>query len=139
MYGLAKGGKQIAKSRKLFIGSFDSLVSLASLQIAFVVLDEALKVTSRRVNAIEYVILPRIENTIAFISDELDEVEREEFFRLKKIKEKKKKRLRVEEEMRSRWKKDSGKEKTTETSETLAPKKDVLGDFKEDKDEDVVF
>jgi len=55
------------------------------LQTSFVTLDEVIKITKRRVNAIEHVIIPRIENTISYISTELDEAEREEFYRLKKI------------------------------------------------------
>ena len=45
-------------------------------------LDEALKVTNRRVNALEFVVIPQLENTISYIMRELDEQEREEFFRL---------------------------------------------------------
>lgn len=52
------------------------------LQTAFVILDEVIKLTNRRVNAIEHVIIPRYENTIKYILSELDEQDREEFFRL---------------------------------------------------------
>jgi len=74
------------------------LVELATLQTCFITLDEAIKVTNRRVNAIEHVIIPKIENTITYIVTELDEMEREEFFRMKKI-QAKKKRDRREAEM----------------------------------------
>lgn len=45
------------------------------------ILDEVIKLTNRRVNAIEHIIIPRYENTIKFIISELDEQDREEFFR----------------------------------------------------------
>eukprot|EP00736_Rhodelphis_marinus_P014247 Rmarinus@m.20058 len=89
--GLAKGGEQIGNCRKAFVGSLDLLIRLASLQISYVLLDEAIKVTNRRVNALENVVIPRFENTISYIKGELDELEREEFFRLKKVQKKKKK------------------------------------------------
>ena len=63
-------------------------MELASLQTSFVTLGEAIKITNRRVNAIEHVIIPRIERTLAYIITELDERERDEFYRLKKIQEK---------------------------------------------------
>ena len=59
------------------------------MQCAFVTLDEAIKTTNRRVNALEHTIIPKLENTILYIKGELDELEREEFFRLKKVQDKK--------------------------------------------------
>ena len=48
-------------------------------------MDEALKVTNRRVNALENVTIPKIANILSGINRELDELEREDFTRLKKV------------------------------------------------------
>lgn len=95
--GLARGGQQIDRIKKNFAKAVDMLVDLASLQSSFVILDEVIKVTNRRVNAIEHVIIPKIERTLEYITTELDEREREEFYRMKKI-QKKKAQMRAEAE-----------------------------------------
>ena len=100
LLGLGRGGTEIRKSVKHYERALDVLVQLASLQTSFVTLDEVIKITNRRVNAIEHVIIPRFENGIRYINAELDEMEREEFFRLKKIQEKKKVRVAKEEKVR---------------------------------------
>ncbi|KAG8673432.1 H(+)-transporting V1 sector ATPase subunit D [Fusarium poae] len=82
--GLGKGGQQVQRCRETYARAVEALVELASLQTAFVILDEVIKVVNRRVNAIEHVIIPRTENTIKYINSELDELDREEFYRLKK-------------------------------------------------------
>ncbi|KRT80730.1 hypothetical protein AMK59_6321 [Oryctes borbonicus] len=87
--GLGRGGQQLGKLKKNYNKAVKLLVELASLQTSFVTLDEVIKITNRRVNAIEHVIIPRIERTLAYIITELDELEREEFYRLKKIQDKK--------------------------------------------------
>lgn len=91
--GLARGGQQVQACRAAYIKSIELLVELASLQTSFLTLDEAIKTTNRRVNALENVVKPRIENTISYIKGELDELEREDFFRLKKIQGYKKREL----------------------------------------------
>lgn len=88
--GLARGGQQLSKLKKNYARAVQLLVDLASLQTSFITLDEVIKVTNRRVNALEHVLIPRIERTLAYIMTELDEREREEFYRLKKVVEKKK-------------------------------------------------
>jgi len=95
--GLSKGGQQISRARTTFSKAVDVLVQLATLQTSFVILDEAIKVTSRRVNALDTVVIPRIGNTVEYIKSELDELEREEFFRLKRSQDKKKKDIKMKE------------------------------------------
>ena len=87
--GLGQGGAQVQQCGSVFRECLGVLVEIASLQSAFLTLDEAIKTTNRRVNALENVVKPRLENTIQYIKGELDELEREEFFRLKKVQDKK--------------------------------------------------
>lgn len=101
--GLGRGGQQLQSCKKSYIHALKLLIELANLQTAFVTLDEALKVTNRRVNALENVVKPMIENTISYIKGEMDELEREEFFRLKKVQKNKEKanaKARLEQEER---------------------------------------
>eukprot|EP00930_Biecheleria_cincta_P017385 TRINITY_DN1383_c0_g2_i1.p1 TRINITY_DN1383_c0_g2~~TRINITY_DN1383_c0_g2_i1.p1 ORF type:complete len:249 (-),score=70.71 TRINITY_DN1383_c0_g2_i1:112-858(-) len=97
--GVACGGAVINATRETYVKAVASLVRLASLQTAFHTLDEEIKMTSRRVNALEYVLIPRIEDIIAYITQEMDEQAREEFFRVKKVVEKKKAKLAKERDL----------------------------------------
>ena len=96
--GLAGGGRQIAAAKAKFTALLDGLVKLGSLQTAFLTLDEAIKLTNRRVNALDNVVIPAIVNTVSYIISELDEIEKEEFFRLKKVLKVKERKGREEEE-----------------------------------------
>ena len=128
--GLSRGGQQVQKARDTYSKALRVLVDLASLQTAFVILDEVIRLTNRRVNAIEYVIIPRLENTIAYIVSELDEMDREEFFRLKKVQGKKK---RVAEEQAA---------KAALEKEHLAESPGAVGQqdmLSAEKDADVIF
>lgn len=92
------GGRKILACKEKFGEYLKALIKIASLQTSFLAMDEALKVTNRRVNALENVTIPKILTTISYINRELDELEREDFTRLKMVKKKKEEHHKVEEE-----------------------------------------
>lgn len=100
LLGLSRGGQQIQKAKEKFSELLDALIRLAELQTAFNVIDDVLRITNRRVNAMECVLIPKYLAAIAFVDSTLDENEREEFFRLKKVQEAIKARAAKEEEIR---------------------------------------
>lgn len=135
--GLMGGGRKIQACRENFTTYLESLIKLASLQTSFVAMDEALKVTNRRVNALENVTIPKINAILSEINRELDELEREDFTRLKKVQSKKADKIK-EEELAKAAKAATAAANGDEVA-LPASSNNVLGGYDAADDEDVVF
>lgn len=72
-----------------------AIAELSSAEAATRKLAEAIASTKRRVNSLEYIIIPRVLGSIRYIQMHLEEREREDFFRLKRIKSRMEKQTRA--------------------------------------------
>ena len=100
--GITGGGQTLNVTKKHFYEFLKKIVEIATLQTSYLSIDECLKITNRRVNALEYIVVPRIEYTIKYIITELDERAKEEKFKIKKVLQNKKKHQENDELVRAK-------------------------------------
>ena len=72
-----------------------AIAELSSAEAATKKLAEAIASTKRRVNSLDYIIIPCVLGSIRYIQMHLEEREREDFFRLKRIKSRMEKQARA--------------------------------------------
>jgi len=72
----------ISRGRK----ALDAIVEVAGIEGSIQKLGKEIEKTKRRVNALEHIFIPKLEGTIAYIERQLEEREREDFFRRKRMK-----------------------------------------------------
>lgn len=77
----------------------EKLIKLVEMKETIIRLGEEIKNTTRRVNALEHVMIPRLKATEVYIEMRLQEMERENFFRLKSVKKKKQEEEEKQQEM----------------------------------------
>jgi V/A-type H+-transporting ATPase subunit D len=66
--------------------SLEKLLKLMEVESTLVALALETKRTKRRVNALEYSVIPKLKNTQKYIRIKLDEIAMEDFYRLKMFK-----------------------------------------------------
>lgn len=88
-YGTRTTNSAVDKVYILFTRVKELTVELAEIENSVYRLAVSIKKTQKRANALKNIMIPRFEETVKFITDALDEKDREEFSRLKVIKRKK--------------------------------------------------
>lgn len=85
-YGLAETSAQLDGAIESLAAILPKLIRLAEVEKTCDLLADEIEKTRRRVNALEYVMIPQFIDTIRFISMKLDENERGALTRLMKVK-----------------------------------------------------
>ena len=119
MLGITGGGQALNVTKKHFYEFLKKIVEIATLQTSYLCIDECLKITNRRVNALEYIVVPKIEYVIKYIDTELQERAKEEKFKIKKIISNKKKAADIDATIKSEFA-DQGKKALPDIAEKTA-------------------
>jgi len=86
--GLVGGSPYIDEAADGYSSLIEKIVKAAEMEATLKRLLEEIEATKRRVNALEFVVIPQMEDAKVFIQLRLEEMEREETFRLKRFKNK---------------------------------------------------
>lgn len=86
-YGDATSSVLVDRSVKKYGELLKTLLKLAELEKTSILLAEEIEKTRRRVNALEYILIPNMEETIKYITMKLSEMERSNLIRVMKVKE----------------------------------------------------
>jgi len=86
-YGFAQTSGELDTALESLSAVFQDMLELAEVEKTMQLLAQDIEKTRRRVNALEYVMIPDLEKNIKYISMKLDENERGNTTRLMKVKE----------------------------------------------------
>ena len=85
-YGLTSSSAQLDRAIVFFRKSLKTLMVIAEKMTLLEKLATEINKTKRRVNALNYILIPKLRATAKFIASTLEEQERETFSRLKRVK-----------------------------------------------------
>jgi V/A-type H+-transporting ATPase subunit D len=87
-YSPATTSARVDETAHRFEDFLNSILEMSPLLFKVRKLGEEIKKTTRRVNALEQRVIPQLEEEMSFIQSTLEQREREDIFRLKRIKQK---------------------------------------------------
>jgi len=96
-YGIISTSARIDETAERYEVELDLLIRLAETETAMRRLGAEIQMNRRRVNALEQILIPELKGQAKYIKNAIEEREREDLFRLKKVKsilEKKKKKAK---------------------------------------------
>ncbi|MDD1696186.1 MAG: V-type ATP synthase subunit D [Methanoregula sp.] len=85
-YGIISMSGRIDETAERFEAELDLLIELAETETAMRRLGAEIQMNRRRVNALEQILIPELKNQAKYIKNAIEEREREDLFRLKKVK-----------------------------------------------------
>ncbi|VVD04944.1 unnamed protein product, partial [Leptidea sinapis] len=88
--GIGKGGQTILETKKAWLELLKHLITMMTLRTSFRMVEISNRAATKKMNVLGKIVIPRTNVTMAYINNELEELAREEFFRLKKVLEIKK-------------------------------------------------
>ena len=88
-YGVLGTSARIDEAASAYEELLDQIILAAEVETAMKKMLDEIETTKRRVNALEFKLLPDLRSNQEYIEQKLEEQEREEIFRMKKIKDKK--------------------------------------------------
>jgi len=96
-YGIIGTSAAIDEAADAYESLVDKIITAAEVETSLMKLVDDIEKTKRRVNALEFKVIPDIKDTIRFIGFVLEEMDRDNIVRLKKLKAKAQKRAKAEE------------------------------------------
>jgi len=100
-YGIIGTSAAIDEAADAYEALVDKIITAAEVETTLIKLVDDIDSTKRRVNGLEFKVIPDIKDTIRFIGFALEEMEKDNVVRLKKLKSKAQKAAKAEEAARA--------------------------------------